>query len=136
MADLENHNEHIETQEAAPDTQQTTEAVVAPEPRTMIEHIQDMAAESILDGRVLGALAELASFKDQATLVLDTNAKHVIHVIGDLGALAERVDALVAKIDDLVADVALTVPKLQQRITDLEAAATQPTAKTKAGATS
>lgn len=127
MADLENHNEHIETQEVAP---------VDQEPRTMIEHIQDMAAEGILDGRVLGTLAELAKLKDHTLLALDANAKHVIHVIGDLGALKEQVEALVAKIDDLVAHVAQTVPKLQQRITDLEAAATQPTAKSKAGATS
>ncbi|MFM1975238.1 MAG: hypothetical protein RL145_84 [Pseudomonadota bacterium] len=127
MADLDEHNEHIETQEAAP---------VDQEQRTMIEHIQDMAAEGVLDGRVLGALAALASFKDHATFALDAHAKHITSLQAAMEASETRAEALLAKINDLVTDFALTVPKLQQRITDLEAAATQPTTKSKAGAPS
>lgn len=134
MADLDEHNEHIETQEAAPVDQEV--APVDQEPRTMIEHIQDMAAEGVLDGRVLGALAELARLKDHTLLALDAHAKHITSLQAALEASETRAEALMAKINDLVTDFALTVPKLQQRITDLEAAATQPTAKTKASATS
>lgn len=59
MADLDNHNEHIENTQAPPDTEQTADPVVAAEPRTIPEHIQDMMAEEILDGRILAVLADL-----------------------------------------------------------------------------